>query len=48
MASWWLREGVFFVLGNHDFRQRQLKEFRGALVKEGLIDLEIGPRLPGS
>jgi len=32
-------QGVFFVLGNHDFRQRQLAEFRGGLVEEGLVDL---------
>ncbi|MFP6575987.1 MAG: metallophosphoesterase [Pirellulaceae bacterium] len=34
--------GVFFVLGNHDFRQRQLSEFRGALVEHGLFDLGTG------
>ncbi|MCP4816496.1 MAG: metallophosphoesterase, partial [Planctomycetaceae bacterium] len=32
-------QGVFFVLGNHDFRQRQLAEFRKGLVEEGLVDL---------
>ncbi len=36
-------QGVFFVLGNHDFRQRQLTEFRSALVGRGLIDLGMAP-----
>ena len=36
-------QGVFFVLGNHDFRQRQLTEFRGGLVEEGLVDLGMAP-----
>ncbi|MCP4813751.1 MAG: metallophosphoesterase [Planctomycetaceae bacterium] len=31
--------GVYFILGNHDFRKSQSHEFRQALVKEGLVDL---------
>jgi len=32
-------QGVFFILGNHDFRQRDVSEFRADLVEAGLIDL---------
>ena len=32
-------QGVFFIFGNHDFRQRDAADFRAALVQAGLIDL---------
>ena len=31
--------GVFFILGNHDFRKRQQADFRDALADQGLVDL---------
>jgi len=36
-------QGVFFIFGNHDFRQPDVAEFRAALVQAGLIDLGTVP-----